>query len=80
MVGREIPGDPAALIAPEGGGGGVGLDALPDDAEICSCNGVSKGAICSAIAARQAGVTARACGSAPCPSTSRRPTTAARSW
>ncbi|MET9202920.1 nitrite reductase large subunit NirB [Gordonia sp. NPDC003585] len=50
MVGREIPGDPAALIAPEGGGGGVGLDALPDDAEICSCNGVSKGTICSAIA------------------------------
>ncbi|MCZ0914286.1 nitrite reductase large subunit NirB [Gordonia amicalis] len=49
MVGREIPGDPAALIAPEGGTG-VGMDALPDDAEICSCNGVSKGAICSAIA------------------------------
>ena len=50
MVGREIPGDPAALIAPEGAAGGVGLDALPDDAEICSCNGVSKGTICSAIA------------------------------
>ncbi|MFW0784188.1 nitrite reductase large subunit NirB [Gordonia sp. CPCC 206044] len=50
MVGREIPGDPAALIAPAGGGTGVGLDALPDDAEICSCNGVSKGSICSAIA------------------------------
>ncbi|ETA06800.1 nitrite reductase large subunit NirB [Gordonia alkanivorans] len=49
MVGREIPGDPAALIAPEGGTG-VGMDALPDDAEICSCNGVSKGSICSAIA------------------------------
>ncbi|WP_439029639.1 nitrite reductase large subunit NirB [Gordonia terrae] len=49
MVGREIPGDPAALIAPEGGAG-VGMDALPDDAEICSCNGVSKGTICSAIA------------------------------
>ncbi|TYQ11458.1 UNVERIFIED_ORG: nitrite reductase (NADH) large subunit [Gordonia westfalica J30] len=49
MVGREVPGDPAALIAPEGGTG-VGMDALPDDAEICSCNGVSKGSICSAIA------------------------------
>ncbi|MDL9947871.1 nitrite reductase large subunit NirB [Gordonia sp. ABSL11-1] len=49
MVGREIPGDPAALIAPAGGPA-VGLDALPDDAEICSCNGVSKGTICSAIA------------------------------
>ncbi|GAB88576.1 nitrite reductase large subunit NirB [Gordonia rhizosphera] len=50
MVGREIPGDPAALIAPAGGPA-VGIDALPDDAEICSCNGVSKGTICSAIAA-----------------------------
>ncbi|MDL9936789.1 nitrite reductase large subunit NirB [Gordonia sp. ABSL1-1] len=51
MVGREIPGDPAALIIPAGSGGsGVGIDALPDDAEICSCNGVSKGTICSAIA------------------------------
>ncbi|OBA67451.1 nitrite reductase large subunit [Gordonia sp. 852002-10350_SCH5691597] len=51
MVGREIPGDPSSLIAPAAGeGGGIGLSALPDDAEICSCNGVSKGAICSAIA------------------------------
>ncbi|MGW0037598.1 nitrite reductase large subunit NirB [Gordonia sp. NPDC003376] len=50
MVGRAIPGDPAALITPAGGGAGVGIDALPDDAEICSCNGVSKGTICSAIA------------------------------
>ncbi|MGC4933711.1 nitrite reductase large subunit NirB [Gordonia sp. DT30] len=50
MVGREIPGDPAALIAPTGGSAGVGLDALPDAAEICSCNAVSKGTICSAIA------------------------------
>lgn len=50
MVGREIPGDPAALIAPSSSGSGMGIDALPDDAEICSCNGVSKGTICSAIA------------------------------
>ncbi|MGV9712127.1 nitrite reductase large subunit NirB [Gordonia sp. NPDC003424] len=51
MVGREIAGDPAAMIAPAGGdGAGIGLSALPDDAEICSCNGVSKGAICGAIA------------------------------
>ncbi|NDZ94112.1 nitrite reductase large subunit [Streptomyces sp. SID6673] len=49
MVGREIHGDPAALIAPAAGPG-VGIDVLPDDAEICSCNGVSKGTICSAIA------------------------------
>ncbi|MFW0794936.1 nitrite reductase large subunit NirB [Gordonia sp. CPCC 205515] len=51
MVGSQIPGDPAALIAPTGSGGeGIGLSALPDDAEICSCNGVSKGTICGAIA------------------------------
>lgn len=50
MVGREIPGDPSSLIAPAGAeGAGIGLSALPDDAEICSCNGVSKGAICGAI-------------------------------
>ncbi|MGV9826442.1 nitrite reductase large subunit NirB [Gordonia sp. NPDC003429] len=51
MVGREIPGDPSAMIAPAAGeGGGIGLSALPDDAEICSCNAVSKGTICGAIA------------------------------
>ena len=49
LVGREIPADPSALITPAGGTG-VGLSALPDDAEICSCNGVSKGSICGAIA------------------------------
>lgn len=51
MVGQQVPGDPAALIAPAGAAGeGIGLAALPDEAEICSCNGVSKGAICGAIA------------------------------
>jgi NAD(P)H-dependent nitrite reductase large subunit/NAD(P)H-dependent nitrite reductase small subunit len=32
----------------------VGLDAMPDSAQVCSCNNVSKGAICSAI--REQGV------------------------
>jgi nitrite reductase (NADH) large subunit len=50
MVGRAIPGDPAALITPTTSGGGIGVGALPDDAEICSCNAVTKGAICAAIA------------------------------
>ncbi|HEX5144551.1 MAG TPA: nitrite reductase large subunit NirB [Mycobacterium sp.] len=50
MVGRELPGDPGKLIAPAGDSAGIGLSSLPDDAEICSCNGVSKGSICSAIA------------------------------
>lgn len=48
MVGRPLPGDPAALISPAGVE--LGADALPDDAQICSCNNVSKGTICGAIA------------------------------
>jgi nitrite reductase (NADH) large subunit len=47
LVGRELPGDPGSLISPAAEQ--VGIGALPDDAEICSCNGVTKGAICSAI-------------------------------
>jgi nitrite reductase (NADH) large subunit len=61
MVGGPLPGDPAALIAPAAGEG-VGLSALPDSAEICSCNGVSKGDICGAIADGAQDVTAvKAC-------------------
>ncbi|MFD4366350.1 nitrite reductase large subunit NirB [Rhodococcus sp. NPDC058521] len=48
LVGSELPGDPAALISPVGEKPGAG--ALPDDAEVCSCNGVTKGTICGAIA------------------------------
>ncbi|BAH54674.1 nitrite reductase large subunit NirB [Rhodococcus opacus] len=48
LVGRELPGDPASLISPAGEKPGAG--SLPDDAEVCSCNGVTKGAICGAIA------------------------------
>lgn len=48
LVGRELTGDPAALISPAGEKPGAG--ALPDDAEVCSCNGVTKGTICGAIA------------------------------
>ncbi|MGE5696371.1 MAG: nitrite reductase large subunit NirB [Candidatus Sericytochromatia bacterium] len=47
LVGRPLPADPASLIAPTGTEVGVGD--LPDEAQICSCNAVSKGAICSAI-------------------------------
>ncbi len=47
LVGRPLPADPASLISPAGAEVGVG--ALPDDAQICSCNSVSKGAIGSAI-------------------------------
>ncbi|MCX5044587.1 nitrite reductase large subunit NirB [Aldersonia sp. NBC_00410] len=48
LVGRELPGDPAALISPAGEKPGAG--SLPDDAEVCSCNAVTKGSICGAIA------------------------------
>ena len=54
LVGSPLPADPAALLAPEGatsdGAGGSGLDALPDSAQVCSCNAVTKGALLSAIA------------------------------
>ncbi|MFF0147141.1 nitrite reductase (NADH) large subunit [Amycolatopsis sulphurea] len=49
MVGRTLPADPGALLAPAGGGAAVGVDALPAEAQICSCNGVSKGALTHAI-------------------------------
>src|SRR5690606_26121902 len=47
-VGQQLalPPEPAALIAPAAAGAPVvGMDALPDDARICSCNNVSKGAL-----------------------------------
>ncbi|WP_062984365.1 nitrite reductase large subunit NirB [Nocardia anaemiae] len=47
LVGRPLPAEPAALISPAGAE--LGADSLPDDAQICSCNNVSKGAICGAI-------------------------------
>ncbi|TDQ44188.1 nitrite reductase large subunit NirB [Actinorugispora endophytica] len=49
LVGRELPGDPLALISPSGDGAAIGVDALPDDAQICSCNAVTKAQINHAI-------------------------------
>ena len=49
LVGRPLPAEPGALLAPAGGGTGVGVGALPDDAQVCSCNAVTKGAIRHAI-------------------------------
>lgn len=47
----ELPESPEAFILPnvEGGGAALGVDALPDAAQICSCNDVSKGDICNAV-------------------------------
>ena len=47
-----LPPSPETLIVPGGGGGkpaGAGVNAFPDSAQICSCNNVSKGAICASI-------------------------------
>ena len=53
LVGSPLPSDPAVLLAPEGasdGSASTGLDALPDAAQICSCNAVTKGTLLAAIA------------------------------
>jgi nitrite reductase (NADH) large subunit len=47
LVGSALPADPVALIAP--GGVELGADALPDSAQVCSCNTVTKGALRAAI-------------------------------
>ncbi|HKN56225.1 MAG TPA: nitrite reductase large subunit NirB, partial [Amycolatopsis sp.] len=49
LVGRPLPAEPGAILAPAGGGAAVGVDALPDAAQICSCNAVSKGTITRAV-------------------------------
>jgi nitrite reductase (NADH) large subunit len=52
-----LPPNPEDLILPErsgsSGNAGMGVESLPDSAQICSCNNVSKGEICSAIQANQ---------------------------
>ena len=47
-----LPEDPMQLILPASDGsapGGAGVGDLPDSAQICSCEAVTKGAICAAI-------------------------------
>jgi nitrite reductase (NADH) large subunit len=51
LVGRPLPAEPAALLAPAGGGTGVGVGALPEEAQVCSCNAVTKGDIRAAVGA-----------------------------
>jgi nitrite reductase (NADH) large subunit len=55
LNGLPLPEAPEELILPARAGGearpGTGLAALPADAQICSCNNVSKGAICAAVEA-----------------------------
>jgi nitrite reductase (NADH) large subunit len=52
LNGIALPADPEFLILPASDGQakpGLGPDALPDSAMICSCNSVSKGQICAAV-------------------------------
>ncbi len=54
LNGITVPDDPEFLILPSSDGKakpGLGVDALPETAQICSCNNVTKGQICAAVAA-----------------------------
>lgn len=55
----ELPADPEFLILPQASGQSrpaLGVDALPASAQICSCNNVSKGALCDAVAGGAASI------------------------
>ena len=47
LVGSPLPDDPVTLISK--GGAEPDAGSLPDAAQICSCNGVTKGDLCAAI-------------------------------
>ncbi len=50
--GLPLPADPAVLVLPPSAGGprpGLWVAALPDSAQICSCNNVTKQEICAAV-------------------------------
>ena len=52
LNGIELPEAPESLILPQMSGApktGLGVAALPDAAQICSCNDVSKGTLCAAV-------------------------------
>src|SRR5215470_17562737 len=58
MVGAPLSEDPSALITGasiRSGEMGSGVGALPDAAQICSCNAVTKGRLLEAIAGGEAG-------------------------
>jgi nitrite reductase (NADH) large subunit len=52
LNGIKLPAEPEFLILPSSDGKakvGLGPDALPDGAQLCSCNNVTKGQICAAV-------------------------------
>ncbi|AOJ04805.1 MULTISPECIES: nitrite reductase large subunit NirB [Burkholderia] len=55
----ELPDAPEFLILPQASGGAkpaLGVDALPDAAQICSCNNVTKAQLCEAVAGGAASI------------------------
>ena len=44
-----LPCPPGELLVGQGGGVALGAADMPDDAQVCSCNNVTKGDICKAI-------------------------------
>jgi len=58
LIGSLLPADPAALLAPagtaDGPAPGAGVAGLPDTAQICSCNAVTKGRLLAAITGGEA--------------------------
>ncbi len=60
LSGAELPAPPEQLVLPESAGApvSIGASALPDEALVCSCHNVSKGAI-------RAAVTSEACTDVP---------------
>ncbi|WP_333679152.1 nitrite reductase large subunit NirB [Dyella sp.] len=59
LNGIELPASPEFLILPTPDGSakpGLGVDALPASAQICSCNNVSKGQLCEAVCAGAASI------------------------
>ncbi|MPW21859.1 nitrite reductase large subunit [Paraburkholderia sp. CNPSo 3157] len=64
LNGIELPEAPEFLILPQSDGKakpGLGVDALPGTAQICSCNNVSKGDLCAAVCAGATDIGALKC-------------------
>ncbi|MGH4029751.1 nitrite reductase large subunit NirB [Actinomycetota bacterium Odt1-20B] len=49
-AGRALPAPPEAYVVPNSGAEAPGADTLPDDAVVCSCHNVTKGAVRAAVA------------------------------
>lgn len=60
--GIALPANPEELILPAGRGGGAQIE-LPDEAQVCSCNNVTKGDIVAAAAAGGTTTAGTTCGS-----------------